>query len=232
MAFQPGGAPRGRGSGRARGSGRGGTQRSAGGGGAPPLAAQMRQLNRLGEPDEMALFRRYRDLDIIQVRSVYGPTGLLEREMLVPPSALLRAGQQVDGPSWMSVLSVDTLKSQIEMGRERERALARRAARLPKERHAASWDQLTPEERRVLLLSQKEFNSFRAQSAAQSTPKTGAEGRVRPGPAASTNYGAGQNAGDDADEETENESPSRPLASQGGGAPQGAPLQKRSSPRK
>lgn len=213
MAFQPGGAPRGRGSGRARGAGRGGAQRGSGGGGAPPLAAQMRQLNRLGEPDEMALFRRYRDLEILQIRSTYGPSGLLERQALVPPATLVRGGQQAEEPAWLSILQLDTLRSRLELDRERERALARRAARLPQPRQAASWSELTPEERRVLLLSQKEYNSFRASEA----PPRANAGKAPEG-TAQVNNGPGQDAGDDADEEAQDE-PAAPSPRSGGSTP-------------
>lgn len=236
MAFQPnGGAPRGRGSGRARGTGRGGTQRGAGGGG-PPLAAQMRQLNRLNEPDEMTLFRRYRDLEVLQVRSTYGPMGLLERQLLLSPTTLHRVGQPADQPVWLGVLQVDTLRSQIELGRERERALARRADRLPQGRRNAPWEQLTPEERRVLLLSQKEFNSFRAQPTAP-VRQTQANQAGTAGPS-QPNNGAGQDVGDDADEEDDQAPPAQTSSGggtsgqAGGGAPRSAPSQKASPQRR
>jgi len=158
-------ASRGGGSGRARGANqRGGYAKRTGGGapGAPPLAAQMRQLDRLQEPDEMALFRRYKDLEIIQVRSVYGRSGLLGREVQIPQHVLARVGVEANGPQVMSVLDADNLLQKLKEREERTRALARREARLPEGRRQASWSQLTADERRLLSLSQKEYNSFRA----------------------------------------------------------------------
>lgn len=236
MAFQAGAAPRGRGSGRARGAGRGGGRGASGGGGAPPLAAQMRQLNRLSEPDEMALFRRYRDLEPLQVRSTYGPSGLLDRQIMIPPQTFIRAGanQIPQESAWISVLDADNIRSQIELGRERERALARMPQRLPGRR--ASWGQLTPEEKRILLLSQKEYNSFRAQregrTQAQNAPANSAN-QGRP-----PNNDDGEDDGDDADDDGDDADADREVTrsapqTQGGGGPQRPPpAQQRASPRK
>jgi len=65
---------------------------------------------------------------------------------------------------------------------ERERALARREVRLPEPRWGVSWSALSAEEQRVLTLSQKEWNSFRASlggsagpAGPASPPKTAAD---------------------------------------------------------
>jgi hypothetical protein len=166
-------ATRGQGGGRGRGAGRGSGARGArGGGNNAPLAAQLRQLDRLQEPEEMAIFRRLRDLDPIQVRSVYGPAGLLQREILIGPTALVRAGQQADGPVWLSTLEVEALLNKVKLVKERESMLARRETRLPEARRRASWGSLTPEEKKLLSLSQRDFNSFRAQQDTKAPTKT------------------------------------------------------------
>lgn len=172
MASNASGAPRGGGSGRARGRGRGGGQASRGGAQAPPLAAQLRQLDRLQEPEEMAVLRRYRDLGAAQIRSVYGLSGLLSREIQVPGSVLQRINpnREYGSVEWLSLLEADNALQHFKVLAERERALARREQRLPTARHRTAWGDLTPEERRILLLSQKEWNSFRARSTAGARP--------------------------------------------------------------
>lgn len=172
MASAP---PRGGASGRGRGAGRGGGGPSPRGQqqAAAPFASQMRQMNRLQEPDEMAVLRRYRDLGATQIRSIYGTSGLLSREVRIEPGKI--PGQEPGEPRFVSVLSADNALAALEQQRDRERALNRREARLPEARRRASWGSLTPEERRILLLSQKEFNSFRAsQSGGSQTASTGA----------------------------------------------------------
>jgi hypothetical protein len=168
MSGLRGGGPAGRG----RGQNRGGGNNATRGGNNAPLAAQLRQLDRLQEPEEMSVFRRFRDLDVIQVQSTYGSMGLLDRKVLLSPGTLQKGGRTVDEPQWLSVLDADNLLAHIRAQAERERALSRRETRLPEARRRASWGSLTPEEKRILLLSQKEYNSFRAQQGTQ-TPSAG-----------------------------------------------------------
>jgi hypothetical protein len=179
MAFQ---APRGGNQNGGRGRGRGGgpaPRAGRSGGGAPPLAAQLKQLDRLQEPEEMTLLRRYKDLGATQVRSTYGLGGLLDRQIQISQDSVL---------TWVSVAQADNALQQKKLSAERERALARQEARLPAERRRRSWSQLAPEDRRVLLLSQKEWNSFRARTGAgtasqQTTPPAhGAQGVGPTGP--------------------------------------------------
>jgi len=189
-----GGPARGGGSGRARGSGRGGGSSNSRGGAnnGVPLAAQMRQVTRLQEPDEMAVLRRYRDVGASQVRSVYGATGLLDREIQVSAEAInrLRPNAGATAPTFVPVLVADNALGAFRQEQERERALARREVRLPEARRRVSWTSLSPEERRVLLLSQKEYNSFRASrgdttaaSAAATVPVSPAQAARPPAPA-------------------------------------------------
>lgn len=151
--------PRGRGRG-----GRGGAQAPRQQAQPAPLAAQMRQVLRLEEPKEMAILRRFRDLGASKVKSVYGQTGLLEQELFVP-AELARSLGYSDVPDRGEYISLADAEEELSVRAqraERERALARREVRLPEARRRVSWGSLTPEERRVLLLSQKEYNSFRA----------------------------------------------------------------------
>jgi len=220
-------APRGRGSGRARGrGGRGGNTNSRGGGNQPPLAAQLRQLDRLQEPDEMAVLRRYSDLDAIQVRSTYGRTGLLDRQVLIPGSVLALANPNADPETeaWVNLLQADAVLAAQRRVAERDRALSRREARLPQARWRATWDQLTPEERRILLLSQKEFNSFRARTgSAGTTSQRATSGPAQAGPSNQGGSGSttainvpGENGGDDAsDEEDGGNEPPPPKETKG-----------------
>jgi hypothetical protein len=189
MAFVPRGGNQTGGRGRGRGGGpapRGGNR---GGANAPPLAAQLRQLDRLQEPEEMAVLRRYKDIGASQVRSSYGVGGLLDRQVQIPDVA---TGNLV----WVSVAQADNTLQQKKLQQERERALARQEARLPADRRRRSWSQLAPEDRRVLLLSQKEWNSFRARTTA------GAAAQQAPAAPQAPGQGQGldpaQDGGDDA----------------------------------
>lgn len=162
-------ASRGRGN-RGRGANRGrGGNRPRGDQGVP-LAAQLRQLDRLQEPEEMTIFRRHRDLELLQVRSVYTPGGLVSREALVPASTLAKAGRAPDGAVWLSMLDVENLVVSIKERQDRERALARRAERLGPQHAQDSWESLSDGQRRVLLMSQKEYNSFRASRSGSTVP--------------------------------------------------------------
>jgi len=157
--------------GRGRGRGRGQAPQGARGGGQAPLAAQLRQLDRLQEPDEMTVFRRFKDLEPIQVQSTYGSMGLLDRKVLLPASTFARVGEAAEQPRFVSVLDADNLMARIRHQQERERALNRREERLPEARRRASWGQLDLDERRILLLSQKEWNSFRARGNTEQAAK-------------------------------------------------------------
>jgi len=160
MSAPSGTGERGRGRGqRSRGAGR-----SSGGGGreAAPLAAQMRQLNRLQEPKEMATLRRFKDLGATQVRSIYGASGLLSEEVQLPAWACACVDMVVDTATFVSVLVAENA---LNAHRERQntvRAYERRFVRLGENRHGVAWADYSPEEKRVLTLSQKEWNSFRA----------------------------------------------------------------------
>jgi len=156
-------ADAGRGQQRGRGTprgGRGGTGRGAGGQGAAPLAAQMRQLDRLNEPKEMAILRHLKPIEALTVRSVYGISGLLGQEIQVPRRVLdggpVAVGGTEENP-YISLLQAEQLLSHKVEQERREIALRRRALRLPAPRHNVGWAQLTQEERHTLLMSNKDW---------------------------------------------------------------------------
>jgi hypothetical protein len=93
----------------------------------------MRQLDRLNEPDEMALFRRYKALGPTRVMSTYGPLGPLDRKVAVPSSNFravwgLRPSDNVE--TTLTLLQCETVIASIERHAEAERLLSRRVARL------------------------------------------------------------------------------------------------------
>jgi len=106
----------------------------------------------------MAVLRRYKDLGASQVMSIYGLSGLLERKVKVPQNLV---GVTVPEDGFISVFEADNALARLRDNQERERALSRRSVRLPAERATSQWAQLTDDEKRVLLMSQKEYNSFR-----------------------------------------------------------------------
>jgi len=176
---------------RGRGRGRGGGVAPRAQPKAAPLAAQMRPVRRLEEPKEMAVLRRFKDLGAVQVRSVYGQSGLLKQEVFVPASVVTEAGYENVAPEgdYIDLLEAEQALARHKARVERERALARRETRLPEARRRASWGSLSPEEKRVLTLSQKEYNSFRASQGGQpgatappgsGTPETGGKQATSP----------------------------------------------------
>jgi len=155
-------APRGAAGGRGGRGGRVGTAKPSRGGGAsaPPLAAQMRQVQRLDEPKEMALFRRYRDLGPTQVKSIYGSTGLLAQVLVVPTTNIkphwgLTVGRSATQD--VSLLEAETARINIDASNARDRAFERRVARLGEAYASRSWDSLSQESKQVLLLSNSEY---------------------------------------------------------------------------
>lgn len=155
--------------GRGRGGGFPSLTRGGGVQNTPSLAAQMRQVNRLAEPDEMAVFRRFRDMGAVHVRSTYGSTGLLDREVGFP-GLLLEAnhgswahdyGGPFEGTIYLPLIAAENLRASFEEVQIAERARARIPVRLP-DRASATWDELSQEERRLCLLSNAEYQRFRA----------------------------------------------------------------------
>lgn len=164
------GGPRGGAPARGRGRGRGNRGASAPRGGAPaPLAVQMRQLDRLNEPTEMAVLRHLGQF-AQRIRSTYGRDGLLEMEVYVSIADYRRCGGSVPTGSlatnmWISRLRAEEMKdslSRLDLAARRE---ARRT-RLPEARRNIQVSDLTGEELRLLDLSQKDWDRFRAREPA------------------------------------------------------------------
>lgn len=184
MSATRGGTGRGRG-GSGRGGGVAGVQRP-GNASALPLSVQMRQMEKLNEPPEVAIIRRMSPIGAITVSSVYGATGLLERTVQVAVSSV--------NPAWgltipegattvsLSMLAAEGYLRQAQDLEVRERVLRRRAARLPEGRRETAYEQLSGEEVRLLTLSNKdwektpEFAALRRAGAEQSAqqPTAGA----------------------------------------------------------
>jgi len=110
----------------------------------------------------MAVFRRLRELELTSVRSTYGPNGLLATEVSIPHHVLVRAGVDAEASTWVSVLRAEQLLSRVREHQRITAALGRRAARLPEARHQVRWEDLSHDEKRHLMMTQKEWNSFRA----------------------------------------------------------------------
>jgi len=145
---------------RGRGGQRGGTRGSTGGANGVPLAAQMKQLQRLDEPKELALFRRFKDLGVTQVKSVYGPSGLLDQKLCVPsthfrPSWGLKPAQAA--VSELSLLQGEQILASLEQVRTRERLESRREARLGSAKRTTSLSALSADELDRLALSNAEY---------------------------------------------------------------------------
>jgi hypothetical protein len=150
-----------------RGRGRGGPNRGRGGkattGGAQgvPLAAQMKQLQRLDEPKEMAIFRRFDKLGLVSVESVYGRTGLLQTNLRIPSSEFKASWGLNPAPgvatSILTLVQGEQVLRNIEAQEARERALSRRALRLGAADAALAWDDMSQDQKELLLLSNQEY---------------------------------------------------------------------------
>lgn len=164
--------------GRGRGGGRGGARAPQQGG--TPLAAQMRQIQRLEEPKELALLRKYKDLGATRIRSVYGLNGLLQQEVFVPAFVAKAQGYEdvPPGGEYITLLDAESAIAEKSAKEEVDRMLGRRADRLPEGKRTLSIGSLSDEDKRILRMSQKEYNSFRAGV----TPATSSQTSTASGP--------------------------------------------------
>jgi len=157
----PTGANRGGGL-RGRGGLRVGPQRgTTGGANGVPLAAQMKQIQRLDEPKEMALFRRFKDLGITQVQSVYGPTGLIGQKICVPSQNFTQIWglrPSSEATTELSLLEAENVLSNIESARARERMVSRAGTRLGLDPGQVDLSRISSEDRAILQLSNAEYD--------------------------------------------------------------------------
>jgi hypothetical protein len=149
---------RGRGGSAPRGGGRGGAN-------ALPIAAQLRQLDRETGPEEPRLLRRYEPIGFVRIRSEYGPSGLIGREV----------GRLADNNEmvWVTISHAELMLAQHERSLERERLVARIATRLDEPR-PASLEECSPEHMRILRMSNTEFARFRVVPAGGQGPQEAA----------------------------------------------------------
>jgi hypothetical protein len=120
----------------------------------------MRQVQRLEEPKEMAMFRRFKDMSLARVRSTYTSTGLIDQDLLFPKQAYTSewgdsSGYTDEGQYYvLSLLEAEDALASIELSRSKKRAVARAETRLGR---SGSWSSFTEAEREKLLLSNAEY---------------------------------------------------------------------------
>jgi hypothetical protein len=157
--------PRGGARGRGRGRGNGARKGPSATSNSAPLAAQMKQLDRLAEPDEVAVLRNLGAF-AHQIRSIYGRTGLLSQEVRVSREDAVRGGLEPSSGDhfvWISRLEAEGLKATLSLVERDERRVARRS-RLSEDRREVRVSDLTAQEIRLLDMSNKEFDNFRARA--------------------------------------------------------------------
>lgn len=159
--------------------GRGGPSPRGGGGNQPPLAAQMRQVQRLDEPKEMALFRRFKDLGLARVRSTYTPTGLVDQELLIPEQNVTPQWGDVDSLKGdvqgqhvvLTLLEAEDALASLHAAQQRERAVNRAPNRVGR---SGSWGSFSPAEKEKLLLSNAEYSRRYPSTNVEGVPLGGA----------------------------------------------------------
>lgn len=169
-----------------RGGSRRGGRGGRGGAKAPPtgapapvsVAAQLRQTARATEPEEMKVLRTFKEMGAVQIRSTYGLNGRLLIEVGFDADVLPLAGlhRQGDAPvQFFSQLAVENAHRVWEKQVLRDRALGRRSERLGAEFAETTWEALSPEQRRICLLSNKDFQSFRARQGVPTNTQAAGE---------------------------------------------------------
>jgi len=138
----------------------------------------MKQLQRLDEPKEMALFRRFAKLGLVAVESIYGQVGLLETKLRVPSGNFKASWGLVCGRGETTMLTLvqgETVLRNLENSEARERALGRRLGRLGEAFSLTPWGNLTEEQQDILLLSNAEYNRRHPNGPAGAVVADGAE---------------------------------------------------------
>jgi len=114
----------------------------------------------------MAVLRRLSGV-ALRIRSTFGPSGLLEREVGVSRAHALKAGYTAEGTTgvyWVSLVDAEDLLLEEKADEQKARRESRRGERLPAARAAVAVSDLTAEELRLLDMSQKEWGIFRARA--------------------------------------------------------------------
>jgi len=143
---------------RGRGAAQGGRGR---GGGNPPrtavtqqsLSAQLRQLERLQEPEEVKLLRKFAPIGAFQIRSTYGASGLSSREIGILNGSTVK---------WISLnegeinLAGHQVSQQLDIYNGRIHTRLTGTSPLP-----VDYAHASAEQQRILRMSQTEYNRFR-----------------------------------------------------------------------
>jgi len=128
------------------------------GGGKKPPASQMptsvilqRNLQAV-EPEEVRILRKFARIGATYIQTVYTLSGLSSRLIAIP----------IAGSSGFDLVELTVAESRLSEFVELQRRqiyLDRRSKRLPKDRHNVGWEDLTPEEKRILSLTQPKYNA-------------------------------------------------------------------------
>jgi len=201
-------ANRGRGRGRGGNATRGGNQTARGapraqGANAPLVATQLRQLERLQEPDEMAVLRRFsgsNGIGALRIRSEYSLTGLVSRQVGI---------MNADGSAleWITLEAAELQLNLKEAARQRATWEARRVPRLTELGVAqaaipATFAACSEQQKTYLRMSQTEWSRFLAPRRAQAAAGNG-QAPASQGPVAGNSEQVIQDGGNADQEETE-----------------------------
>jgi hypothetical protein len=143
-----------------RGGRRGGAAQRGGRGGAQapragnqvPMSVELRRMERLGEPDELAIVRKFADIRASFVRSTYGVTGLALREIGIMAE---------DGGSlhWIPVLEAETRLAAYRARQQISTYEGRISVRLANEDPVpGSYAACSEQQKLILRMSQTEYN--------------------------------------------------------------------------
>lgn len=142
-----------------------------------PLAAQMRQVARETEPEEIRLLKRYSPIRATLIRATYGPGGLVEREVSGPFGVN-------QASTWISAGRAEQLLIAHQAAEEVARLVRRSDERLGHHVTEAQLPTLGAEDMRILRMSAAEWERFRSQQGgAAQAAAGGAAPAAQVGPA-------------------------------------------------
>jgi len=119
-------------------------------------------LAKQGKPPEERLYSRFKELEPDAVRVTrYKSGSILEEVLLQKPDK--------SGTQWYSTVHAEEMLSSRKAEIAKERARMRAPTRLGKYLDDKEYQALPDSEKRILLMTQKEYNSFRASKGAQGT---------------------------------------------------------------
>jgi hypothetical protein len=126
-----------------------------------PLAAQVRQMQRLSEPDEVTVLKRFANtVGAIRIRSEYAVSGLVSREIGI----LSDAGTM----EWISIADAELRLAVTERNRQLESYTARIPVRLAGiDPLPVDYAHCNDEQKGILRMSQAQYGAFRARENGQ-----------------------------------------------------------------